>query len=84
MEIKSVLDENNQDMISFFRKNKIKYRKYSLEKCYIMKSDDVKEDWHRYLRGLVYNYEENNVFYEFHKSLKYFVIFELVGFVVEK
>ena len=63
MEIKSILDENNHDMISFFKNNKIKYRRYSLEKCYIMKmkSDDVKEDWHRYLRGLVYNYEEKKI-----------------------
>ena len=63
MDIKSILDENNHDMISFFKKNQIKYRKYSLEKCYIMKmrSDDVKEEWHRYLRGLVYNYEEKKI-----------------------
>ena len=63
MEIKSILDTNNHDMISFFKDNKIKYRKYSLEKCYIMKmkSDDVKEEWHRYLRGLVYNYEEKKI-----------------------
>lgn len=63
MEIKSILDTNNHDMISFFKNNKIKYRRYSSEKCYIMKmkSDDVKEDWHRYLRGLVYNYEEKKI-----------------------
>lgn len=63
MEIKSILDENNHDMISFFKKNKIKYRKYSSDKCYIMKmkSDDVKEEWHRYLRGLVYNYEDKKI-----------------------
>lgn len=63
MNIKNILDDNIDDMISFFKNNKIKYRKYSLEKCYIMKinSDDIKEDWQRNLRGLVYNYEEKKI-----------------------
>ena len=58
MNIKNILDDNIDDMIAFFRNNKIKYRKYSLEKCYIMKinSDNIKEEWQRNLRGLVYNY----------------------------
>lgn len=63
MDIKSILDENNHNMISFFRENKIKYRKYSQEKCYVMKMESkyITEDWHRYLRGLVYNYEDKKI-----------------------
>jgi hypothetical protein len=63
MEIKNILDNNIDDMRTFFSKYKIKYRKYSNEKCYIMKnnSEDIVEEWQRHLRGLVYNYEEKKI-----------------------
>jgi len=63
MEIKDILDQNSENFVKFFKENKIKYRKYSQEKCYVLKmsSDDMKETWHRNLRGLVYNYEEKRI-----------------------
>ena len=63
MKIKDVLDQNSENFVKFFKENKIKYRKYSQEKCYVLKMspDDMKEPWHRYLRGLVYNYEEKKI-----------------------
>jgi hypothetical protein len=63
MDIKNILDNHVDDMNTFLKSNKIKYRKYSQEKCYIMKinTDDIVEDWHKYLRGLVYNYEEKKI-----------------------
>jgi hypothetical protein len=63
MEIKDILDNHSNDMNTFLKKNKIKYRKYSQDKCYIMKinTDDIVEEWQRNLRGLIYNYEEKKI-----------------------
>ncbi len=63
MKIEDILHENSDDLISFFKKYNIKYRKYSLEKCYVLKinSDNIIEEWQRYLRGLIYNYEEKRI-----------------------
>jgi hypothetical protein len=63
MEIKDILIDNSENLCKFFKDNKIKYRKYSQEKCYILKmnSDDIVDEWHRNLRGVVYNYEEKKI-----------------------
>ena len=60
MEITQLLNENASDLPTFLKSNGVKYRRYSQEKCYVLKmknDEDYTEKWHRHCRGAVYNYE---------------------------
>ncbi len=57
----NILKENNDRLVEFFKENHIQYRKYSQQKCYVLKmnqKNSLSQEWMRYFRGLVYNYEK--------------------------
>jgi len=63
MDLKDALDNNGGDMVKFFREEKIIYRKYTRENCYILKMnpENITKKWHRDIRGVVYNYEDKKI-----------------------
>ena len=38
MDVVNILKENNDRLVDFFKKNGIQYRKYSQQKCYVLKN----------------------------------------------
>ena len=61
MDVVNILKENNDRLVEFFKENHIQYRKYSQQKCYVLKmnqKNSLSQEWMRYFRGLVYNYEK--------------------------
>ena len=64
MDVVNILKENNDRLVDFFKKNGIQYRKYSQQKCYVLKINHrttLDTEWIRYIRGLIYNYEKQTL-----------------------